>query len=339
MEKRINDVVENALDLIGQAKTTKEIEEIRVKYLGKSGEITAFNKMMKDLPNEDKPKMGQLVNSAKERVESALKAQGEILFNQELEAELEKKGVDITLPVDINLGALHPLTKMEDDLKDFFASRGYIVYDGPEVDLYENNFDKLNIPADHPARDVQDTFYIDDKYLLRSHTSNLQVRMMESTKPPFKMVGTGRTYRGDDIDATHSPVFEQMEVLVVDKGVTMADLKTTIRDLAKHLYGENVEIRLRPSFFPFTEPSVEADVTCIKCKGKGCSICKGTGWMEILGGGMVNPKVFDACGIDSKEYTGFALGAGIERLAMSKYNLNDVRTLYENDVRFLKQFK
>ena len=336
---KINQIVDTALISIESAVTTKEIEDIRVKYLGKSGEITSLNKMMRDLPQEQKPIMGQKINEAKNKVEEALKQKGQILFNAELEQKLAQNAIDITLPVDICKGALHPLTRMEDELIKFFTKRGYILFDGPEVDIYENNFDKLNIPADHPARDVQDTFYIDDKYLLRSHTSTLQVRMMQTCKPPFKMVATGRAYRGDDLDATHSPIFEQMEVLVIDKNVTMADLKTTISELAKALYGEKVDIRLRPSFFPFTEPSVEADVTCVKCGGKGCGVCKGTGWIEIFGCGMVHPNVLESCGIDSKEYTGFALGAGIERLAMTKYGINDLRALYENDIRVLKQFK
>ena len=339
MESKIKSIVEVALSEIEIATTLKEVEEIKVKYLGKSGAITEFNKMMKTLSQEEKPRIGQVLNDARNSVDDAIKVKGERLYNEELEQRLAQNKVDITLPVNDEIGTLHPLSIISEKLIEFFSSRGYIVFDGPEMDIYENNFDKLNIPDDHPARDVQDTFYIDDKYLLRSHTSNLQVRMLQQYKPPFKMVGIGRAYRGDEVDATHSPVFEQMEVMVVDKNVSMADLKTTISELAKYLFGEHTEVRLRPSFFPFTEPSVEADVTCVKCKGKGCSVCKDTGWMEIFGCGMINPKVLEAGGVDSTEYSGFALGAGVERLTMCEFSIGDMRALYENDVRFLKQFK
>ncbi len=339
MEAKIKSIVEVALNEIETATTLKEVEEIKVKYLGKSGAITEFNKMMKTLSQDDKPKIGQVLNIARNSLDDAIKVKGERLYNEELEKKLAQNKVDITLPVSGKMGALHPLSIMSEKLIQFFSSRGYIVFDGPEIDVYENNFDKLNIPKDHPARDVQDTFYIDDEYLLRSHTSNLQVRMLQQYKPPFKMVGIGRAYRGDEVDATHSPVFEQMEVMVVDKNVSMADLKTTISELAKFLFGEHTDVRLRPSFFPFTEPSVEADVTCVKCKGKGCSVCKNTGWMEIFGCGMINPNVLEAGGVDSTEYSGFALGAGVERLTMCEFGISDMRALYENDIRFLKQFK
>lgn len=339
MEAKIKSIVEVALNEIETATTLKEVEEIKVKYLGKSGAITEFNKMMKTLSQDDKPKIGQVLNIARNSLDDAIKVKGERLYNEELEKKLAQNKVDITLPVSGKMGALHPLSIMSEKLIQFFSSRGYIVFDGPEIDVYENNFDKLNIPKDHPARDVQDTFYVDDEYLLRSHTSNLQVRMLQQYKPPFKMVGIGRAYRGDEVDATHSPVFEQMEVMVVDKNVSMADLKTTISELAKFLFGEHTDVRLRPSFFPFTEPSVEADVTCVKCKGKGCSVCKNTGWMEIFGCGMINPNVLEAGGVDSTEYSGFALGAGVERLTMCEFGISDMRALYENDIRFLKQFK
>ena len=339
MEAKIKSIVEVALNEIETATTLKEVEEIKVKYLGKSGAITEFNKMMKTLSQDDKPKIGQVLNIARNSLDDAIKVKGERLYNEELEKKLAQNKVDITLPVSGKMGALHPLSIMSEKLIQFFSSRGYIVFDGPEIDVYENNFDKLNIPKDHPARDVQDTFYVDDEYLLRSHTSNLQVRMLQQYKPPFKMVVIGRAYRGDEVDATHSPVFEQMEVMVVDKNVSMADLKTTISELAKFLFGEHTDVRLRPSFFPFTEPSVEADVTCVKCKGKGCSVCKNTGWMEIFGCGMINPNVLEAGGVDSTEYSGFALGAGVERLTMCEFGISDMRALYENDIRFLKQFK
>ena len=339
MEAKIKSIVEVALNEIETVTTLKEVEEIKVRYLGKSGAITEFNKMMKTLSLEEKPKIGQVLNDARNSLDDAIRVKRERLYNEELERKLAQNKVDVTLPTSAEIGALHPLSIISEKLIEFFSSRGYIVFDGPEMDVYENNFDKLNIPEDHPARDVQDTFYIDDKYLLRSHTSNLQVRMLQQYKPPFKMVGIGRAYRGDEVDATHSPVFEQMEVMVVDKNISMADLKTTISELAKYLFGEHTEVRLRPSFFPFTEPSVEADVTCVKCKGKGCSVCKDTGWMEIFGCGMINPKVLEAGGVDSSVYSGFALGAGVERLTMCEFSIGDMRALYENDVRFLKQFK
>ena len=339
MKEKINTLLLSASEEITNATNSKELEDVKIKYLGKSGELTAILKSMKDLPNEEKPVVGALVNEARSKIENQITTKKDDLVKVEIEAKLKAEKVDVTLPTNNeNTGSLHPVTNVMYELLDIFKSMGFDVYDGPEVDFYEYNFDKLNIPKDHPARDSQDTFYVNDFLLLRSQTSTMQIRVMENKKPPLKMVSAGRVYRGDELDATHSTVFYQCEALVVDKHVTLSDLNGTLLELAKRLFGENTNIRMRPSFFPFTEPSVEVDVTCVKCQGKGCTSCKGTGWIEILGAGMVNPKVLEHCGIDSKEYSGFAIGAGVERIAMRKYEINDMRTIYENDVRALKQF-
>lgn len=339
MREKINDLLINVLEEIKNATNSKELDDVKIKYLGKSGELTSILKSMKDLPNEEKPIVGAMVNETRSKIENEIATKKDDLVKSEIEAKLKAEQVDVTLPTNtLNLGSLHPVTNVMNELLDIFKSMGFDVYDGPEVDFYEYNFDKLNIPKDHPARDSQDTFYVNDFLLLRSQTSTMQIRVMENRKPPLKMVSAGRVYRGDELDATHSTVFYQCEALVVDKKVTLSDLNGTLKELAKRLFGENTNVRMRPSFFPFTEPSVEVDVTCVKCQGKGCTSCKGTGWIEILGAGMVNPKVLEHCGIDSKEYSGFAIGAGVERIAMRKYEINDMRTIYENDVRALKQF-
>ena len=321
------------------APDEKQIEEIRVKYLGKKGEITALLKQMGSLSPEERPKMGQLVNDAKTKVEAVINAQKERLKEKATELKLKSETLDITLPErPVNVGGLHPLSIVTNDLIDIFQSMGFDVLDGPEVETDHYNFECLNVPADHPARDMQDTFYHADKILLRTQTSAAQIRTMENRKPPIRIICPGRVFRADEVDATHSPVFHQLEGLVVDKGVTMCDLMGVLEQFAREIYGEDVKVRFRPSFFPFTEPSVEVDVSCTECGGKGCRVCKGEGWIEILGAGMVHPNVLRSCGIDPDVYTGFAFGIGIDRITTTRYKISDIRLLFENDKRFLEQF-
>ncbi len=325
---------------LNESKSSKEIEEIRVKCLGKNGKLTSILKGLKDLLPEQRKEVGALVNSVREKIETRIDELKAKFEQFEMDKKLMADKIDVTMPAnDVEVGALNPITQVQQKIIDIFKDLGFDVYDGPEVDFYDYNFDKLNIPADHPARDSQDTFYINENLLLRSQTSTMQVRVMENSKPPIKMISTGKVYRGDELDASHSPVFHQLEALVVDKDVTLADLKGVLDYVAKCLFGDEINIRMRPSFFPFTEPSVEVDITCSKCKGKGCLTCKNSGWVEILGTGMVNPKVLDNCGIDSKIYSGFALGIGIERVVLGLSEISDIRTLVENDIRTLKQFK
>ena len=322
-----------------EAIDEKQIEEIRVKYLGKKGELTALLKQMGGLSPEERPKMGQLVNDAKEAVEKLVAEQRLRLKEKATELKLKAETIDITLPEkEVNPGGLHPLSIVTNDLIDIFQSMGFDVLDGPEVETDYYNFECLNVPEDHPARDMQDTFYLADKILLRTQTSAAQIRTMENRKPPIKIICPGRVFRSDDVDATHSPVFHQLEGLVVDKGVTMCDLMGVLEQFAREIYGEGVNVRFRPSFFPFTEPSVEVDVSCTECGGKGCRVCKGEGWIEILGAGMVHPNVLRSCGIDPDVYTGFAFGIGIDRITTTRYKISDIRLLFENDKRFLEQF-
>lgn len=333
----IGNEVEKELE---ESKSSKEIEEIRVKCLGKNGKLTSILKGLKDLLPEQRKEVGALVNSVREKLEQKIEQLKDKFEKYEMDKKLKMDEIDVTMPAtDVEIGALNPITQVQQKIIDIFKDLGFDVYDGPEIDFYSYNFDKLNIPKDHPARDSQDTFYINDNLLLRSQTSTMQVRVMENSQPPIKMISTGKVYRGDELDASHSPVFYQLEALVVDKDVTLADLKGVLDYLAKSLFGDETKIRMRPSFFPFTEPSVEVDITCSKCKGKGCPTCKNSGWVEILGAGMVNPKVLDNCGIDSKIYSGFALGIGIERVVLGLSEISDIRTLVENDIRTLKQFK
>ena len=321
------------------APDEKQIEEIRVKYLGKKGEITALLKQMGSLSPEERPKMGQLVNDAKAKVEAVINERKERLKSAATELKLKAETLDITLPErPVNVGGLHPLSIVTNDLIDIFQSMGFDVLDGPEVETDHYNFECLNVPADHPARDMQDTFYLADKILLRTQTSAAQIRTMENRKPPIRIICPGRVFRADEVDATHSPVFHQLEGLVVDKGVTMCDLMGVLEQFAREIYGEDVKVRFRPSFFPFTEPSVEVDVSCTECGGKGCRVCKGEGWIEILGAGMVHPNVLRSCGIDPDVYTGFAFGIGIDRITTTRYKISDIRLLFENDKRFLEQF-
>ena len=284
--------------------------------------------------------MGQLVNDVRKAIEDALEARSAELKAKEKEARLEKEAVDVTLPgPERSAGSLHPMNIALNRMVDIFVGMGYEVVEGPEVEYDHYNFELLNVPKNHPARDAQDTFYVEDNIVLRTHTSPVQARTMLTRKPPIRIVCPGRVYRADEVDATHSPVFHQMEGLVIDEDVTMADLKGTLDAFAQKLFGDDVTTRFRPSFFPFTEPSAEVDLTCVNCHGKGCRVCKGTGWIEVLGAGMVNPKVLDMCGIDSKKYRGFAFGVGLERIVMLRYGITDMRALYEGDVRFLSQFR
>ena len=315
------------------------LEEARVRYLGKKGELTAVLRGMGKLTPEERPAVGQLANEVREAIEGLIAERKNALQAASLEKKLKEEKIDVTAPgKKIAVGERHPLAKVEEELCTIFTSMGFDIVEGPEVEYDHYNFEKLNIPKEHPARDTQDTFYITENILLRSQTSPVQVRTMEVQKPPIRIISPGRVYRSDAVDATHSPVFHQLEGLVVDKGITMGDLKGMLEYFAKQLFGADTKLRLRPHHFPFTEPSAEVDVSCFVCGGKGCRVCKGEGWIEILGAGMVHPNVLRGCGIDPEVYSGFAFGLGIERIVMRKYNMDDMRLLYENDLRFLKQF-
>ena len=339
MKSQLEQIRAAALAAIAEAADGKAVEELRVKYLGKKGEITAILKQMGSLSAEERPVMGQLANEVRAAIEAAIAESAEKMKAAALEAQLKAETVDITMPAKKrSVGSLHPINKVANDLIDIFQSMGFDVVDGPEVETDYYNFEALNVPADHPARDMQDTFFLTPTLLLRSQTSATQIRTMENRKPPIKMVCPGRVFRADEVDATHSPVFHQMEGLVVDKGITMCDLKGVLEQFAHEIYGPDTKVKFRPSFFPFTEPSVEVDVSCSECGGKGCRVCKGSGWIEILGAGMVHPNVLRGCGIDPEVYSGFAFGVGIDRLAITRYKISDIRLLFENDVRFLEQF-
>ena len=316
-----------------------DLEALRVQYLGKKGELTSVLRGMGQLSAEERPKVGQMANEVRAYIEQLIEEKKTAAHEAALEAKLEAETVDVTLPTEpMTVGSRHPLSLVQTELEDIFIGLGFEIVEGPEVEYDYYNFQALNIPENHPARDTQDTFYITDKILLRSQTSPVQVRTMEKKKPPIRIISPGRVYRSDAVDATHSPLFHQLEGLVVDKGITMGDLKGTLELFAKKMFGEDTRIRFRPHHFPFTEPSAEVDVSCFVCGGKGCSLCKGEGWIEILGAGMVHPNVLRGCDIDPDVYSGFAFGLGIERIVMRKYNIDDMRLLYENDVRFLKQF-
>lgn len=332
-------IVAKAQGEIASAQSSVQLDGIRVKYLGKKGEITMLMKQMGTLPGEERPAFGQAVNAARKAVEESLARALEEITKKESAEKLAAERIDITLPgKKQELGALHPLTQVYREVRDIFLSMGFDITEGPEVELDEYNFELLNIPKNHPARDMQDTFYVSEDVVLRTHTSPVQVRTMLSQKPPIRMVCPGRVFRTDDVDATHSPVFMQMEGLVVGKNIRFSDLKGTINTFIRNFYGEHVKTKFRPGFFPFTEPSAEVDVTCTVCGGKGCGACKGAGMIEVLGCGLVNPVVLENCGLDSNEYSGFAFGMGIDRLANTKYGITDIRLLYENDARFLRQF-
>ena len=339
MKSQLEEIRKAAKEALDSFETKEQIEEARIKYLGKKGELTAILKQMGKLSAEERPVIGQLANEIRADIEEKIASKAAQIKEKELERKLLEETIDVTMPAtEPAIGHKHPLSIVLDEIKEIFMGMGFDIAEGPEVEYDYYNFEALNIPKDHPARDTQDTFYIEDNIVLRTQTSPMQIRFMENHEPPFRMIAPGRVFRSDAVDATHSPLFHQIEGLVVDKGVTMADLKGTLEAFAKRLYGENTKIRLRPHHFPFTEPSCEIDVSCFKCGGKGCPMCKGEGWIEILGGGMVHPKVLKNGGVDPEEYSGFAFGIGLERLVMFRFNIDDMRLLYENDLRFLGQF-
>ncbi len=316
-----------------------DLENLRVRFLGKKGELTALLRGMGTLAPEDRPKMGALVNEVRGELETAMEEKLTALDQAELARRLQEEQLDVTVPgVSAPYGKKHPLSQVLDEIKDIFLGMGFQIATGPEVELDRYNFEALNMPKNHPARDTQDTFYITENILLRTQTSPMQVRVMEKQKPPIKVIAPGRVYRSDEVDATHSPLFHQIEGLVVDKGIRMSDLKGTLELFAKRLYGEEAVVRFRPHHFSFTEPSAEMDIRCFSCGGKGCRLCKGEGWIEILGAGMVHPKVLEGCGIDPEVYSGFAFGLGLERIVMRRFNIDDLRLFFENDLRFLQQF-
>ena len=339
MQKKLEEIRVAAKNALAAAEDAKAVDELRVQYLGKKGEITAILKQMGSLSAEERPKMGQLANEVRADIEAEIASALSEMNKKALKLRLENERVDVSIPGAVKaVGSLHPLNSTLNKLIDIFKSMGFDVVDGPEVETDYYNFEALNVPADHPARDMQDTFYLTENILLRTQTSATQIRTMEKRKPPIRMICPGRVFRSDDVDATHSPVFHQVEGLVIDKGITMCDLKGTLETMAKEIYGSDTKVKFRPSFFPFTEPSVEVDVSCSECGGKGCRVCKGSGWIEILGAGMVHPKVLEGCGIDPNEYSGFAFGIGLDRLTTTRHKISDIRLLFENDLRFLKQF-
>ncbi len=347
MKQQLEQIRLNSLQALDEAQTLAALEELRVKILGKKGELTAVLKLMGKLSPEERPVMGQLANSVRADIEKKLEERKTELEAAALEAKLAAEAIDVTIPGEtVTLGHQHPMNQVLQEIKDIFVGLGYQVVDGPEVELAEYNFTKLNIEEGHPSRDRSDTFYFtdDDSLLLRTQTSPMQIRAMENTKPPICILAPGRVYRKDEADATHSPMFHQIEGLVVDEGITMGDLKGALVSLMKRIYGEDAVMRFRPHHFPFTEPSCEMDMQCHKCHGTGevdgqvCSTCHGEGWIELLGAGMVHPKVLEGCGIDSTKYSGFAFGMGLERMAMGRMRINDLRLIFDNDVRFLNQF-
>ena len=332
-------IKQEALERIDKAELLDSLNEIRVSYLGKKGELTNALKSLRDVAPEDRPKVGQMINEAKSVVEEHLQTAMKRMDSRARQLKMESERIDVTLPADRSpLGHAHPNTVALGEVEKIFIGMGYEVMSGPEIEYDEYNFTKLNIPANHPAKDEQDTFYISKDIVLRTQTSPVQARVMEQGKLPIKMISPGRVFRSDAVDATHSPSFHQVEGLVVGEGITFADLKGTLLEFAKKMFGEDTKVKFRPHHFPFTEPSAEMDVSCFKCGGKGCRFCKGEGWIEILGCGMVHPHVFEMCGIDKDRYTGYAFGVGLERIALLKYEIDDMRLLYENDYRFLKQF-
>lgn len=339
MREQLSKIREDALVAIKAAAALSDIEELRVKFLGKKGEVSSILKQLGSLSAEERPIIGQLANEVRSDIDAAISDAKKRLEADALNQKLAAEKLDITMPGKAKkIGGLHPINTVLNDMIDIFQSMGFDVVDGPEVETDYYNFEALNVPADHPARDMQDTFYLSDNLLLRTQTSAAQIRTMKTRKPPIRIVCPGRVFRADEVDATHSPVFHQMEGLVVDKGVTMCDLLGVLEQFAHEIYGSATKVKFRPSFFPFTEPSVEVDVSCSECGGKGCRVCKGTGWIEILGAGMVHPNVLRACGIDPEVYSGFAFGIGLDRLTTTRYKISDIRLLFENDMRFLEQF-
>ena len=339
MKEKLQSIKEEAIRQIEASDVPEKLNEVRVKFLGKKGELTAVLKAMKDVAPEERPKVGQMVNETRAAIEELLEETKKNMERKIRKERLKQEVIDVTLPSKKNMvGHSHPNTIAQEEVERIFIGMGYEVVEGPEIEYDLYNFEKLNIPADHPAKDEQDTFYINKDIVLRTQTSPVQARVMEEGRLPIRMISPGRVFRSDEVDATHSPSFHQIEGLVVDKKSSFADLKGTLEVFAKELFGPETKTKFRPHHFPFTEPSAEMDVTCFKCGGKGCRFCKGSGWIEILGCGMVHPHVFEMCGIDPEEYTGFAFGVGLERIALLKYEIDDMRLLYENDIRFLKQF-
>ena len=333
MKDRLKQIMDEAMAQIDSSDKLDKLNEIKVSFLGKKGELTSILKSMKDVAPEDRPKVGQMVNDARSKIEEHLEEKKKAFEQALREEKMKAETIDVTLE-----GHRHPNTKTLEEVENIFIGMGYEVVEGPEIERDYYNFEALNIPADHPAKDEQDTFYITQDILLRTQTSSVQVHEMEKGRLPIRMIAPGRVFRSDEVDATHSPTFHQIEGLVVDKNITFSDLKGTLQEFAKRLFGEDTKVKFRPHHFQFTEPSAEMDVTCFKCGGKGCRFCKGEGWVEILGCGMVHPHVLEMSGIDPEEYTGFAFGVGLERIALFKYEIDDMRLLYENDTRFLKQF-
>lgn len=339
MKEKLNAIREAAIKQIEASDGLEKLNEVRVSFLGKKGELTTVLKSMKDVAPEERPMVGQLVNETREAIETLLEETKKKLEKAAREEQLKREVIDVTLPAKKNnVGHRHPNTIALEEVERIFIGMGYEVVEGPEVEYDLYNFEKLNIPANHPAKDEQDTFYINKEIVLRTQTSSVQARVMEQGKLPIRILSAGRVFRSDEVDATHSPSFHQIEGLVIDKNITFADLKGTLEVFVKEIFGEDTKVKFRPHHFPFTEPSAEVDVSCFKCGGKGCRFCKGEGWIEILGCGMVHPHVLEMCGIDPEEYTGLAFGVGLERIALLKYEIDDMRLLYENDARFLKQF-
>lgn len=339
MKDKLEQIMRDALSQIDQSQGLDKLNNIRVAFLGKKGELTSILKSMKDVAPEERPGFGQLVNEARKELETRLEARKAAFSRALMEEKMKAEVIDVTLPgKKLKTGHRHPNTIALEEVEKIFVGMGYEVVEGPEIEYDYYNFEALNIPANHPAKDEQDTFYISDQILLRTQTSSVQVRVMENGKLPIRMIAPGRVFRSDEVDATHSPSFHQIEGLVIDKHITFADLKGTLAEFAKELFGKETKVKFRPHHFPFTEPSAEMDVTCFKCGGKGCRFCKGEGWIEILGCGMVHPHVLEMSKINPEEYTGFAFGVGLERIALLKYEIDDMRLLYENDQRFLEQF-
>lgn len=339
MKEQLYAVKERAKEALDLATTSEELEAVRVRFAGKKGELTALLSQMGKLTPEERPVIGQIANEVRSFIDAGIKEKKTVLEQAELDRRLEREALDVTLPgKERVIGKQHPLNLVLDEVKDAFISMGFSIAAGPEVEYDYYNFEALNIPKDHPARDTQDTFYFSPEMLLRTQTSSVQVRVMENTQPPIRVISPGRVFRIDEVDATHSPIFHQIEGLVVDKGITMAHLKGSLELISKKLFGPETKTRIRPDFFPFTEPSAEISISCFKCGGEGCKFCKNEGWIEIGGAGMVNPKVLAHCGIDPEVYSGFAFGMGLERLVMGRYGIDDIRMFYDNDVRFLNMF-
>ena len=341
MKEQLEAIRKSALDAVVETRTAVDLEAVRVRYLGKKGELTAVLKQMGKLSPEERPVMGQLANDVRAALEAAIESRSDALAQEAMAARLKAETVDVTIPgKKVEIGHKHPMYTVLDEIKEIFINMGFEVMDGPEIEQAEYNFTKLNAPENHPSRDWTDTFYLteDSSILLRSQTSPMQIRAMETYGVPIRMISPGRVYRKDEVDATHSPMFHQIEGLVVDKGITMADLKGTLNAVIREIYGPNTKTRFRPHHFPFTEPSCEVDIQCHKCGGKGCPTCKGEGWIELLGAGMVHPKVLAGCDIDPEIYSGFAFGIGLERMAMRRFKISDMRMIFENDIRFLSQF-